>query len=142
MTSMRVRQPSTSVAERRGPLGLGHGDELGHRLGHRDGVHRDVGEVDPGHRALGRPAQVGLGQVLRGDPGQQVGGVHHEVVVESHLAGDRTRRLLGQGHEDVGRRGVGPALEQPGQQQVALLPPDEILVVVGRLAARAAASAT
>ena len=66
-------------------------------------------------------------------PGQQVGGVDDEVVVEADLAGDRARRLLGQGDEDVGRRGVGPALEQPGQQQVALLPADEVLVVLDGL---------
>ena len=130
MTSIRVRQPSTRARKRGRPLGLVDGDEVRDRLGDRDGVHGDVGEVDPGHRALGRAPQVGLGQVLRGDPGQQVGGVHDEAVVEPDLAGDRARGLLGQGHEDVGRRGVGPALEQPGQQQVALLPPDEVLVVV------------
>ena len=56
--------------------------------------------------------------------------MHDEVVVEPDLAGDRARGLLGQSHEDVGRRGVGPALEQAGQQQVALLPADEVLVLV------------
>ena len=101
-----------------------------------------MGQVDPGHRALGRPAEVGLGQVVGGDPGQQVGGVDHEVVVEPDLAGHGAGRLLGQGDEDVGRRGVGPALEQAGQQQVALLPADQLLVVVDGLAARAAASGT
>ena len=65
-----------------------------------------------------------------------------EVVVEPDLAGHRARRLLGQGDEDVGRGGVGPALEQPGQQEVALLPADQVLLVVRRLASRAAASAT
>ena len=130
MTSMRVRQPATSARNEVARSRLGHGDQLGHRLGHRDGVDGDVGEVDPGHRALGRAAQVGLGQVLGRDPGQQVRGVHDEVVVEPHLARDRARRLLGQGDEDVGRGGVGPALEQPGQQEVALLPADQVLVVV------------
>ena len=58
-----------------------------------------------------------------------------EVVVEPHLARDGARRLFGQGDEDVGRGGVRPALEQPGQQEVALLPPDQVLLVVRPLAA-------
>ena len=62
--------------------------------------------------------------------------MHDEVVVEADLAGHRARGLLGEGHEDVGRGGIGPALEQAGQEQVALLPPDEVLVVVVDLAAR------
>ena len=37
------------------------------------------------------------------------------------------------GHEDVGRSGIGPALEQSGQQQIPLLPSHEILVLVGGL---------
>ena len=142
MTSMRVRQPSTSERKDVARSDSRHGDEVRHGLGDRDRVHGDVGQVDPGHRALGRPPQVGLGQVVGGDPGQQVGGVHHEVVVEAHLAGIERDGLLGQGDEDVGRRGVGPALEQAGQEQVALLPADEVLVLVGGLAARAAASGT
>ena len=136
MTSMRVRQSRTRRAERRGALRLGHRDQLGDRLGHRDGVHGDVRQVDPGHRALGGPMQVGLGHVLGGDAGQQVGGMDDEVVVEPHLALDGTRRLFGQGDEDVGGCRIGPALEQPGQQQIALLPPDQVLVVVRGLAAR------
>ena len=56
--------------------------------------------------------------------------------------GNGAGRLLGHGDEDVGRRGVGPALEQAGQEQVPLLPAHEILVLVGGLAARAAASGT
>ena len=123
-------------------LGLAHGDELRHRLGHGDRVHRDVGQVDPGHRALGRSPEVGLGQVLGRDPGQQVRGMHDEVVVEPHLPRDGARRLLGQGDEHVGRCGVGPALEQPGEEEVPLLPSDEILVVLAGLAARAAAAGT
>ena len=58
----------------------------------------------------------------------------HEVVVEPHLAGHRPGRLLGQGHEDVGGGGVGAALEQPGQQQVSLLPSHQVLVVVDGVA--------
>ena len=60
--------------------------------------------------------------------------MHDEVVVEPDLAGHRPRRLLGQGHEDVGRGGVGAALEQAGQQEVTLLPPHEVLLVLGCLA--------
>ena len=122
MTSMRVRQPSTSERKEVARSRLVHRDEVGHRLGDRHGVHGDVGQVDPGHRALGRPPEVGLGQVVGGDPGQEVGGVDHEVVVEPDLARHGARGLLGQGDEDVGRGGVGPALEQAGQQQVPLLP--------------------
>ncbi len=44
--------------------------------------------------------------------------------------GTRARGLFGQGHEDVGRGRIGPALEQAGQQQVALLPPGQLLVVL------------
>ncbi len=85
---MRVRQPETSDRKERGPLPLGDGDEVGHGLGDRNGVHGDVREVHPRHGALGRPAQVGLGQVGWRDAGQQVGGVHDEVVIEPDLAGD------------------------------------------------------
>ena len=84
MTSIRVRQPSTS-AERGRTMGLVHGQEVGHRLGDRDGIHRDVGEVDPRHGEFGRAPQIRLGQVLRRDPGQEIRGMHHEVVVEPHL---------------------------------------------------------
>ena len=68
--------------------------------------------------------------------------MHGEVVVEPDLAWDRARRLLGQGDEDVRRGGVGPALEQAGQQQVALLPAHVVLVLLARRRARAAASGT
>ena len=142
MTSMRVRHPSTSERKEVARSDSLHGDEVRHRLGDRDGVHRDVGQVDPGHRALGRSPEVGLGQVVGRDPGQQVRGVDDEVVVEPDLPRNGARRLLGQGDEDVGRRGVGPALEQAGQEQVPLLPADEILVLLGASRARAAASGT
>ena len=62
--------------------------------------------------------------------------MHDEVVVEPHLARDGAGRLLSHGDEHVRRRRVGPALEQPGQEQVPLLPADQVLVVVGGLAAR------
>ncbi len=87
MTSMRVWQPRTSSRNERRPLHVGQRDQLGHRLGHRDGVDGDVGEVDPRHRPLGRPPQVGLGQVVGRDPGQQVGGVDDEAVVEARPRG-------------------------------------------------------
>ena len=95
-----------------------------------------MGEVDPGDGPLGRAPQVGLGQVLGRDAGQQVGGVDGEVVGQPDLAGHGPGGLLGHGHEDVGGGGVGPALEQAGQQEVPLLPPDQLVVVVGALAAR------
>ncbi len=57
-----------------------------------------------------------------------------EVVVEPDLAGYGVRGLLGEGDEDVRRRRVGAALEQPGQQEIALLPPDEVPIVLGGLA--------
>ncbi len=133
MTSMRVRQPSTSARKEVARAGLVDGNEVGHCLRDRDGVHGDVGQVDPGHRALGRTPEVGLGQVIGRDPGQEVRRVHHEVVVQPHLARDGTGRLFGHGHEDVGRGGIGPALEQPGQQEVSLLPAHEILVLVAGL---------
>ena len=97
------------------PLPPGHRDQVGHRLGHADRVHRHMGEVDPGCRSLGRAPQVGLGQVVRRDARQQIRGVDHEIVVQAHLPGQRAGGLLGHGHEDVGGRGVGPALEQAGQ---------------------------
>ena len=88
------------------------------------------------HRPLGRAPQIGLGQVLGGDAGQEVGRVDDEVLVEPCLPGYRARGVLGERHEHVGGRGVGAALEQAGQQQVSLLPAGEVLVLVGRLAAR------
>ena len=62
--------------------------------------------------------------------------MHHEPVVESHLARHREPRLFGQGGEDVRRGGVGAALEQARQEQVALLPPEELLLLVGCLGPR------
>ena len=59
-----------------------------------------------------------------------------EVVVESHLARNGAGRLLGQGDEDVGRGGVGAALEQARQQQVPLLPAHQVVVLIGGLQAR------
>jgi hypothetical protein len=94
-----------------------------------------VGEVDPGHRALGRAAQVGLGQVVGGDSGQQVGGVDQEALIQPDLPGDGAGSLLGQPDEDVSGRRVGPALEEAGQQEVTLVPPDQLVIVVGDLTA-------
>ena len=59
-----------------------------------------------------------------------------EVVRQPDLPRDGAGGLLGHGHEDVGGGGVGPALEQAGQQEVPLLPSDQLVVVVGALAAR------
>ena len=80
-------QPATSERNDVARSASRHGDQVGHRFGDRKGVHRDVGEVDPGHRTLGRAPEVGLRQILGGDAGQQVRCVDHEVVVEAHLAG-------------------------------------------------------
>ena len=56
MTSIRVVQLLDQRTERRGPEVARHGDQGGDGLGHRDGVHGDVGEVDPWDGPLGRAA--------------------------------------------------------------------------------------
>ena len=102
--------------------------QLGHGVGHGDGVHGHVVEVDDRGRALGRGPHEGRGHLVGGDPLQQVGGVDDQVGVESGGAGHRAGGLLDEQGEPVGGGRVGLALEQPGQQEVPLLPADELLV--------------
>ena len=135
MISMReVRWPVRVRKVERPPRdGQPHG-QLGHGVGHRHRVDGHVVQIDDGHRPLGGGPQEGGGHVVGGHPLEQVGGVDHEVQVQPGGAGDRPGGLLHQHGEPVGGGGVGLALEEPGQQQVALLPADQLLVGIDLVA--------
>ncbi len=130
MTSSRV--PRCSVSSEKVTL-CHRGSSRGQLLdGLRDGegVDGDVREVDPLDRSLLGGPQERLGQPVGGHAGQQVGRVDDEPVIEAGLAGQGPDRRLGHGHEPVGDRRVGTALEQPGQEQVPLLPADQLVLGV------------
>ena len=113
----------------RGRAGTGQAQcQLGHGVGHRHGVDGHVVEVDHRGRPLGGGPHEGRGHLVRGDALQQVGGLDDEVGVEPGGAGHRAGGLLDQQGEPVGGGRVGLALEQSGQQQVPLLPADQLLV--------------
>ena len=104
MTWIQVPAPVTRAAEQHGTPRFGQGgDQLGHGLGHRDGVHGQC-EVDPGHRPLGRAAQVAyavLGVIPR-----RSGACPTKSSSSPTSTWDGARRLFGQGDEDVGRGGI------------------------------------
>ena len=102
--------------------------ELGHGVGHGDCVHGHVVEVDGRDRALGGGPQEGGRHLLGGHPLEEVGGADGQVVVDAGGPGHRAGRLFHEHGEPVGGGRVGLALEQPGHEQVPLLPPDELLV--------------
>ena len=56
-----------------------------------------------------------------------------KIGIEPGVARHRERGVLGHGDEGVGRRRIGPALQQAGQQQITLVPADELVIVVDRL---------
>ena len=70
-----------------------------------------------------RPRQLGGGHAR-----EEVGLMHHEAVVNPSQAREGPGRALEDRDEGVGQRRVGPQFEQPGQQDVALLPANELLV--------------
>ena len=97
-------------------------DQLGDRVGDA-GPHRgDVEQVDPRHRLGRHGPQVGGVQALAGDALEQVG---HQLVEALVGAGGSRKRpvgVVGQAAEHPGDVLERLALEQAGQQQVALLP--------------------
>ena len=130
MTSIRVVRWPVSARNDVGPRpGSVVGQPL-HRLGDGDRVDRDVREVDLRHRPFGGRPQVRLRELVRGDAGEQVRRMDDEAIVEPDLAGDRPGGSLGEDDERVRGGRVRPALEQAREQQVALLPADELLVLV------------
>ena len=130
MISMREERWPVSARKVDRPIAGRRIVELGDRVGHGDRVHRHVVEIDRRHRALGGGPQEGGGHLIGGHPLEEVGSVGLEVRVDPGAAGDRSGRLFHQQGEAVGGGGVGLALEQAGQQQVALLPADQLLVGV------------
>jgi hypothetical protein len=88
-----------------------------------------VVEVDPGHR-LGRTARRNASRRSgRGDPGEQVGGRPRNARRRRRCGGTSGRRR-GRGARATGGVLERLALEQAGQQQVALLPQGQLVVEV------------
>ena len=86
--------------------------------------------VDPRHRLGLDGAQERVAQLVRRGGGEQVGQEAEELVVDTGGAGVRASGLVGdRGHGD---RGVLErlALDEPGQQQVPLLPEGQLVVEV------------
>ena len=110
-------------------------DQLGHRLGHRQPDGGDVGEVDLRHRPRASwPAGRRRRTSSRRDALQQVRRQGDEALLGPDPAGERARGLVGQAAQHAGRVLERLALEEAGQQQVALLPQGQLLVEVDVLA--------
>ena len=110
--------------------------QLDDGVGHADPDRGDVVQVDP-RRRLGREGPLGgLPQAQRRDAGHEVGGQVGEALVRADLAGDAAVGLVGEVAEDLRDVLERLALEQPGEQQVALLPERQLLVEVDVGAAR------
>jgi hypothetical protein len=90
-----------------------------------------VGGGDLGRRSRGEGGGGQPGQLLGGDPDQQLGDDAAQEVLGADPAGVEGG-LLGQaGAEQAGHLLVGPVLEDPGEQEVALLEDGLDLVGVG-----------
>ena len=92
MTCMRVVQCAVSSRKTDRPAPGQALLELVHRLGHGHGLHGDVGQVEDELGPRRGAHQEGGGQLLGGDPGQQVGGQVPEALVEPGDAGQRPGR--------------------------------------------------
>src|SRR5215216_178632 len=119
------------VLEAAGPALLEPAGEGGDRFGDRQPRRRDVGGRDLGRRGRdeGRGGQPG--QLLGGDPDEQVGNDAPEEVLGPDPPGE-VGRLLGQaGPEQAGDLLVRPVLEDPGEEEIPLLEDGLDLVGVG-----------
>ena len=113
-------------------------EQLGDRIGDRRPDRGDVVEVDAGLGLRGDGPEEGGAQVERGDAGEHVGGELEEAVVG---AGDARVGAAGVDGEVLERDGgvlEGLALDQAGEQQVALAPQGQLVVEVEVVVARGA----
>ena len=136
MTSMRSSIPATSA---RKLIGRGAAQLHEQRVGgvaHADADRRDVVEIDLRRRRRRRePADRGRVQALGGDPRERVRRQAAERLLDARAAGDDLAAAPQQALEHAGRVLERLALEQPGQQQVALLEAEQLLVELGHLRA-------
>ena len=111
-------------------------DELGDGVGDADPDRRDVEQVDA-RLGLGVSARIAASRIFSGvEPGHRIGRQPGEALVGSDGAREAPPGLVGECPEqprDVLER---LALEQPGEQEVALLPQGELVVEVERCRAR------
>ena len=127
----RHRLAADQVLEAAGPAVLEAAGEVDDGLGDRQPGRRDVGGGDLRWRRRGEGRGGQAGQLLRGDPDEQVGHDATEEVLGADPPG-HVGRLLGQpGAEETGDLLVGPVLEDPGEEQVPFLEDGLDLVGVG-----------
>ena len=114
-------------------------DQLGDGVGDADPDRGDVEQVDRRHR-LGRERAGSRRRAgARGvSAGEQVGGQPGEALVGADLAREAAVGVVGERAEQPGDVLERLALEQPGEQQVALLPQGQLVVEVDVVRGRAA----
>jgi tryptophanyl-tRNA synthetase len=105
-------------------------DELGDRIGDAGPDRGDMEQIDARHRAWGRGAEKGGANAMTRHTLEQIGHQALEAVVRARLPRKGAIGLVGQTREDRGDVFEGLALEQPGQQQIALLPERELVVEI------------
>ena len=105
-------------------------DELRDRVGDARPDRRDVVEVDTRHRLRRRGAEERRPQPIGGDAREEVGREVEEALLEPSSARVRPSRLGGEAIEHRGDVLERLALEQAGEQQIALFPEGELLVEV------------
>ena len=105
-------------------------DQGSHRVGHTDSDGGDVFGVDM-ERGPGRQGpEAGRTDVVDRDPFEDVRGQVKKAVLDPGLPGPRQGRVGGQATQHDRRVLERLALQQPGQQEVPLLPQAELVVLV------------
>ena len=97
-------------------------------LGDRDGVDGHVVEANDRHRLLFDTAQVGEGKLGGRYTRQQIGGLDDEAIVDAAQSRVGATRALKERDEGVRQRRIRAQLQQSREQDVALFPPDELLI--------------
>ena len=138
MHSSRSTMPSVSWRKVDAPELRELVDELGDRVGDARPDRRHVLEVDTRHRLRRRGGEERRPQPIGGDAREQVGREADEALLEPGSAGVRPARLGGEAVEHRGDVLERLALEQAGEQQIALFPQRELLVEVDVVATREA----
>ena len=138
ITSRRSTSDGGQAGERDAPDARQLVDELGDGVGDAGPDRGDVEQVDRRARLGRQGADGGVAHAQRREAGQRVGRQPDEALVGPDLAREAAPGLVGERPEQARDVLERLALEQPGEQQVALLPQGELVVEVDAPPARAA----